>query len=258
MVAGPLQMLILARDSPFFETDMKERDSLFRDPQQIVDFAFDARVVEVFPDMIRRSIPGYDTIIPVSGLILADHLNDGDICYDLGCSLGATALAITQRLRDKRCRIIGIDNSQAMLEKARTLLKHPDVEFQQGDIRHFDFLPAHAAVMNFTLQFIPPEERPALLNSIYASLQPGALLLISEKIIWEDESEESYFNAIHQQYKMANGYSELEVSQKRAALEKVMIIDSLETHQKRLHQAGFSTVQIWFRCLNWASILAFK
>ena len=250
-------MPILARAGPF-NADMKERDSLFSDPQQIVDFAFDHRVVEVFPDMIRRSIPGYDTIIPVSGLIIADHLNDGDICYDLGCSLGATTLAITQRLGEKHCRIIGIDNSQAMLDKARTLLVHPDVEFRQGDIRQFDFLPARAVVMNFTLQFIPPKERALLVKNIHSSLQPGGLLLISEKIICSDDTEERYFKTIHQQYKKANGYSELEVSQKRSALEKVMIIDSLESHELRLRQAGFSTIQLWFRCLNWASILAFK
>jgi len=237
---------------------MTERDSLFRDPQQIVDFAFDQRVVEVFPDMIRRSIPGYDTIIPLSGLIIAEHLNDGDVCYDLGCSLGATTLAITQRLNEKRCRIIGIDNSQAMLDKARALIEHPDVDFQKGDIRHFDYKPAGAIVMNFTLQFVPPDERAALIARVYSSLQPGGLLLISEKITCSDDAQEGYFSLLHQKYKMANGYSELEVSQKRSALEKVMIIDQLSTHQKRLRNSGFAKIQVWFRCLNWTSILAFK
>lgn len=237
---------------------MKERDSLFRDPQQIVDFAFDQRVVEVFPDMIRRSIPGYDTIIPVSGLILANHLQDGDLCYDLGCSLGATTLSIAQRLKSKRCRIIGVDNSEAMLNKARILLDHPGVEFQQGDIRSIKLLPAQAVAMNFTLQFIPPEERTALLQKIYSCLNPGGLFLVSEKIQSAADGGESTFDSIHQQYKLANGYSELEVSQKRSALEKAMIIDSLETHRQRLQKAGFSTIQLWFRCLNWASLLAFK
>ncbi len=237
---------------------MKERDSLFRDPQQIVDFAFDQRVVDVFPDMIRRSIPGYDTIIPVSGLILANHLQDGDLCYDLGCSLGATTLAIAQRLDAKRCRIIGVDNSEAMLNKARKLLDHPGVEFQQGDIRAKQLLPAQAVAMNFTLQFIPPDERAALVKKIYACLKPGGLLLISEKIQSAADGGESNFESIHKQYKLANGYSDLEVSQKRSALEKVMITDSLEAHRQRLQQAGFTTIQLWFRCLNWASLLAFK
>ncbi|MBV1904455.1 MAG: carboxy-S-adenosyl-L-methionine synthase CmoA [Pseudomonadales bacterium] len=237
---------------------MTNRDSIFRDPQQIVDFAFDQRVVDVFPDMIRRSIPGYDTIISISGLMLAEHLKDSEICYDLGCSLGATTLAIAQRLGKKRCKLIAIDNSEAMLTKARKLLTHEAIELMMSDIRQVDLQPAGAVVMNFTLQFIAPKERLALIKKIYAALRPGGLLIISEKIHCSETAEEDYFNAIHAQYKMANGYTGLEVSQKRSALEKVMIIDDIETHQQRMNEAGFSDIKIWFRCLNWASILAVK
>ena len=85
----------------------------------IVDFAFDENVVAVFPDMIRRSVPGYETVVPLTGLMAARHLQHGDTAYDLGCSLGATTLAILQQVHHDDVRVIGVDNAPAMIEQAQ-------------------------------------------------------------------------------------------------------------------------------------------
>jgi tRNA (cmo5U34)-methyltransferase len=234
------------------------RDEVYRDRRnQIVDFVFDESVVAVFPDMIRRSVPGYETVIPLAGLIAARHVRPGGCCYDLGCSLGATALAILRQLDDPACRIIAVDNSAPMLDRARTLhASEARIEWLLADLRDVAIENADAVVMNYTLQFVPPPERLALLTRIRAGLKSTGVLIVSEKVRSNDAWLQTYNNEVHLAYKRANGYSELEVAQKRAALDNVMIPDAPEDHEARLHAAGFSNVQTWFSCLNWVSFLA--
>ena len=241
---------------------MTERDRVFRDPkQQIVDFVFDDEVAEVFPDMIRRSVPGYETIIPMTGLLAARHLDTLPVerrkAYDLGCSLGATTLAVLRQLGDGPASIVGVDSAGSMIERARTLVSDPRVSFLQADIRELELDAAGAVLLNFVLQFITPSERAALLDRVRRSVAPDGLVLVSEKLRFEDPEEQRFFDAGHLEFKRANGYSELEISQKRSALEKVMIIDSEARHRERFAAAGFSQTRKWFQCLNWVSYLVY-
>ncbi len=237
------------------------RDQVFRDPRsQIVDFVFDAQVAAVFPDMIRRSVPGYETLLPLTGLIAARHALPGSRCYDLGCSLGATSLALARALDAadiQDCPIIAIDNSADMLaEAARLLPDVPRIQWQQADITNLPLEAASVVVMNYTLQFVAPDARLPLLKRIWHALLPGGVLLLAEKIRFDDAALQDYMTELHLDFKRANGYSELEISQKRTALEQVMQPDSLATHQARLADAGFTTTTIWFQCLNWAGLIA--
>lgn len=234
------------------------RDEVFRQPRgQIVDFVFDETVAAAFPDMIRRSVPGYETVVPISGLIAARHARSGGNCYDLGCSLGATAVAILRQLETRDCRIIAVDNSQAMLDRAQTL--HGDearIEWVHADLRDVEIKNACAVVMNYTLQFVPSADRLPLLTRIRNNLDPSGVLIVSEKVRFGDAWRQNYFDHTHTAYKRANGYSALEVAQKRAALENVLLPDRLEDHEARFEAAGFSRVHEWFRCLNWVSYVA--
>lgn len=236
------------------------RDEVFRHPRaQIVDFVFDETVAAAFPDMIRRSVPGYETVVPISGLIAARHARSGGNCYDLGCSLGATAVAILRQLETPKCRIIAVDNSQAMLDRARTL--HGDdvrIEWVQADLRDVEIENACAVVMNYTLQFVPSADRLPLLTRIREGLDPSGVLIVSEKVRFGDEWCQDYFDHTHAAYKRSNGYSALEVAQKRAALENVLVPDRMEDHEARFEAAGFGRVHAWFRCLNWVSYVAMR
>ena len=113
-------------------------------------------------------------------------------------------------------------------------------------------------VLNFTLQFIEPAARMDLMKKIYTGLRPGGALLLSEKIAFSDEAEQQRMDALHIAFKKANGYSDLEISQKRSALENVLVPDTLEQHYQRLESAGFNSVDNWFRCINFISLLAVK
>lgn len=251
-------MLALPRRKQIQAKLLHMRDRVFSDPdRQIVDFAFDEEVVSVFPDMIRRSVPGYETMIPVTGLIAARHLGDAGLAYDLGCSLGATTLAILTNSAAPDIRVIGVDNANAMIEQARTLISDPRAHFVEADILEQSVEHADVVVLNLVLQFIDPAERASLLRRLHNEMNRGGMLLLSEKVASDDVSRHQFFDDTHLAWKRANGYSELEVSAKREALENVMRIDSEEAHVARLEGAGFSGVTQWYRCLNWASFIAF-
>ncbi len=229
------------------------RDEVYRQDQQIVDFAFTAEVAAVFPDMIRRSVPGYETIIPITGLMAARHLGATGTAYDLGCSLGATTLAILKQTDAPDIRVVGVDSSAPMVEGARAHISDPRARFVEADFRDVDLTGANVVILNLVLQFIDPADRLDALRGIRQNMAPDGLLLITEKVRHEDAELHRYYDETHLAWKRANGYSELEVSQKRSALENVMRIDTEEIHLQRFQDAGFTQAIQWFRCLNWAS-----
>ena len=233
------------------------KDNIYQQTQHhLVDFAFDQRVVNVFPDMIRRSVPGYELVVPLSGLMAARHIRAGDRVYDLGCSLGATTLAVLGQLGNKSCEILAVDQSASMLARARELVTDRRVQFIEANVTTLDLLPARVVLSNWLLQFIDPQRRLSLLTTIARSLHGGGQLLLAEKIRYEDPAIQFFMEDTHLAFKAANGYSDLEISQKRSALENVMIVDTESAHLERLHAAGFSKVTVWYRCLNWISFLA--
>lgn len=236
-----------------------DRDNLYSEPRTFVDdFVFDEAVATVFPDMINRSVPAYATIVRMTGILCQHYLQADTNCYDLGCSLGATTLAMEPVVTQRGGRLIAVDNSQAMLDKLRQRIEDsfPVIEPVLADIRDVDLDRASFIALNFTLQFVPPDERTGLLTRLRNSMLPGGCLVLSEKIRFDDETENRLQDELHTLFKRANGYSELEISQKRAALEKVLIRETVKQHQSRLLDAGFSHAHQWFQCFNFVSLIA--
>lgn len=243
--------------------DRTPQDQVYATPKSmIVDFAFDETVAKVFPDMIRRSVPGYETIITLTGLLAEQYAQPNSQCYDLGCSLGAATLAMRSRIQQPGCRIIAVDNAEAMTSRCQQHIQEAgegiEVDVICCDIQDVVIDNASVVVLNFTLQFIEPAARLTLMEKIYAGLRPGGALLLSEKIAFSNEAEQQRMDALHIAFKKANGYSDLEISQKRSALENILIPDTLEQHYERLQSVGFSSVDNWFRCINFVSLLAAK
>jgi len=239
------------------------KDSIYADKQGLVQgFRFDDKVTRVFADMIQRSVPGYGLTLQMIAVIAAQYAQKNSHLYDLGCSLGAATLAMRHGIQAEGCKIIGVDNSQAMLEKCLGYVKADDgdvpIVLKLADIENIAIENASIVVLNFTLQFIPVGEREALLSRIAAGLRQGGVLVLSEKVSFDDTGKNERQTQLHEVFKRSQGYSELEVSQKRQALENVLIPESLETHHARLKQAGFADSQTWFQCFNFASMLAFK
>ena len=207
-------------------TRVSESDRLFAQPQQrVADFVFNEDVVRVFPDMIKRSVPGYPTIVENIGVLGAQFAQPNSVLYDLGCSLGAVTQSLRRHVRNDGCRVIGVDNSHAMIERCSEYLHAQDAMYQE-------LLPVELALL------------------------PGGALILSEKLRFADAQEHALLTDLHIAFKRANGYSELEIAQKRSALENVMLPDTFEEHRERLLAAGFSRVSQWFQCLNFASMIA--
>ncbi|MBK1720485.1 carboxy-S-adenosyl-L-methionine synthase CmoA [Thiocystis violacea] len=239
-------------------------DDLFDRPLDRADgpirpFAFDADVARVFPDMVRRSVPGYAELVDLAGLIARRAARPGDRCYDLGCSLGAVTRSIL-RQTGPEVRLIAVDNAPAMIEglgaRLADLPGAERVEARCVDVQQVAIEQAALVVLNLTLQFIPPPDRLALLRRIRAGLIPGGALILAEKIAVPADRGGAWLTVLHEDFKRANGYSELAISRKRAALERVLIPDSIETHEQRLTTAGFAGSVRWFQSLNFVAWLA--
>jgi tRNA (cmo5U34)-methyltransferase len=246
---------------------MSEKDAIYATPHaSIAGFTFDENVVRVFPDMIQRSVPGYSTIIAMTGVLAERYAIPHTNCYDLGSSLGASTLSMRQHLETdfaaRACRIVAVDNSPAMIERCRELITrdmlHTPVDLQLDDICDTEIDNASVAVLNFTLQFVPLERREQLLSRIGANMHHGGVLVLSEKIRFEDEHLQQLNTDLYHTFKRANGYSDLEISQKRSALENVLLPETIAAHTERLRRAGFTSVDVWFQCFNFASLVAIR
>ncbi|MCK5918780.1 MAG: carboxy-S-adenosyl-L-methionine synthase CmoA [Cocleimonas sp.] len=240
-----------------------KQDRLFSIAKEsVTDFNFDAAVADVFPDMLRRSIPGYENIITMLGGLARGYAQDNTRVYDLGCSLGAATLSVHRHTRDLSLAHICVDNSAAMIKRCQSKLQRhmprASVELICDDIQNIQIENASVVLLNFTLQFLPKESRLRLLKTIYNGLLDGGVLILSEKLVFNDNEVNQQFIDWHHEFKRVNGYSDLEISQKRASIENVLIPDSFELHQQRLADAGFSQTLQWFQAFNFSSLIALK
>jgi tRNA (cmo5U34)-methyltransferase len=237
------------------------KDDIFSRPRdEPGPFRFDAAVARVFPDMVRRSVPAYEQLVTLSALIGRRFVQPRTSVYDLGCSLGAVTLALLDQVPDRSCKFVAVDSSSEMIvaleDRLRETLHEDRVGALCADAASLPIENASLVVLNLTLQFIPREQRLNLLERIRAGLVPGGALILSEKVRVADSQEQRVLTALHEDYKRAHGYSELEISRKREALEHVLIPEEPELHLERLREAGFTHCMCWFRCLNFVSFLA--
>jgi len=234
------------------------RDEIFRHPDAPDRFRFDETVAAVFADMIRRSVPGYDLTIEFIESVCRRHARPGTLLLDLGCSLGDAALAMARAAAGRGCRILAVDNSPAMLRRAKGRLAGWPVQAVCADIR--DLRPANVSVatLNFVLQFVSRRDRAALLARLAAAMRPGDALVLSEKTDPGRADTRRVLAALHEDFKRARGYSETEIVRKRRALAKVLIPEPLSTHRRRLKRAGFAHVVELCRGLSFVTLLAIR
>jgi tRNA (cmo5U34)-methyltransferase len=244
---------------------MNQKDRLFdTEIRKTGDFVFDDRVVSVFPDMINRSVPGYSLVVPMIGLLARQYAQDNSNLYDLGCSLGAASLAMRAAVRAKNARIWAVDNSPGMIRQLSSTLAEdddtglPEIRPLHQDILETPIENASVVVLNFTLQFVEPSMRNGLLEKIIEGLNSGGILILSEKISFDDPREQALQVHWHHEFKRAQGYSDLEIARKRDALENVMRPDSMQQHRNRLRDVGFKDVYQWFQGFNFVSMIAIR
>lgn len=233
------------------------KDEIFKKPLE-KQFEFDKSVASVFDDMVSRSVPFYTQNLKLI-VELIDHFapQNAKIC-DLGCSTASLLLALYEKRKD--FLLSGVDEANAMLEIAKNKCQAfgARVEFYQKNLDDFDFFANDVFIATYTLQFIRPPKRQELVDKIYQNLNENGMFVFSEKILYEDVKIAKKMIQIYEQYKLEQGYSKLEISSKREALENILIPYTQNENITMLKKAGFSKVESVFKWVNFETFIAFK
>lgn len=238
------------------------KDTLFKSAEAPAAFTFNHKVAEVFDDMLQRSVPTYQQVTELSAALLQPLLRKDDLVYDLGCSTGLALLQLASSLQQDDLHFIGLDNSEAMVAKAKVkaeMYQFPGrMDFQLADITTSQLQPCGAVLLNYTMQFIRPLARPPFLKNIHQALRPGGALIMAEKIISPNPQVNQLFIEQYHQFKRQQGYSELEIARKREALENILIPFSIEENKTLLLEAGFQACETFYQWCNFAAFMAVK
>ncbi|MEM6841491.1 MAG: carboxy-S-adenosyl-L-methionine synthase CmoA [Bacteroidota bacterium] len=240
----------------------EKTDQVFDQPNAMGDFKFGKKVVQVFDDMVSRSVPFYGEIQRMLTELVSDFAQPNQAVYDLGCSTGTTLLNLNPAI-DPSVRFVGIDESPEMLEQCRSNFE------QAGLTRDYDLVAADlnqgvrlesasVAIMCLTLQFIRPLYRERLVQDIYRQLNHDGCLIIVEKVLGDDSLFNRLFIEYYYDMKRRHNYSEMEISQKREALENVLIPYKLKENQSLLETTGFRYQETFFKWYNFCGIIAIK
>ena len=237
------------------------KDEIFKKPGSgKTPFEFNAQVAAVFDDMVARSVPFYKEVLQMSAELACEFYQPGTEIFDLGCSTGALAGNLLREFGDAAFSYTGIDNSADMIGRATAGFEAaaPRIRFRQGDITETEFTNASVVVSNYTFQFLRPLARQALLRKIFAALKHDGCLVLSEKCLEDSADVSRVFADRYHALKERNGYSKLEIAEKRDALENVLIPFRVNENIEMLREAGFNPVSIFFKAYNFASFLAVK
>jgi len=240
-----------------------KRDALFSDASSAVgDFNFGERTAEVFDDMLDRSIPMYRELQRMIGEVALEFAAEGTNVYDLGCSTGITLETLHLAVAPG-AKLVGFDYSVPMLERARQrfapLIESGRMRLDHADLNRGCVIEnASVVVLNLTLQFIRPLYRDSLMRQIVSGLNDNGVLILVEKVLAADSTINRLFIKFYYDMKRRNGYDEMEISQKREALENVLIPYRVDENVELLRRCGFREVETFFRWYNFCGFLALK
>ncbi len=233
-------------------------DNVFETPIE-KQFEFDEKVASVFDDMLDRSIPFYSNVISLICDVINSYVKDGNVVVDLGCSTANTLLSLNHKAGNK-LTLLGFDNSSAMLSQAQKKIEAygADIKLKNADILKLNIPKSDVVIANYMLQFVRPMQRVKLIENIYKSLKDDGIFIFSEKIIFEDKKLNKQMIDIYYNFKKLQGYSKFEISQKREALENVLVPYSEEENKKMVLNANFKSIETIFKWGNFATFLAKK
>ena len=240
------------------------KDKVFSQKKKDIEsFEFNEEVTNVFDDMITRSVPFYKEIHALILDIFSKIPTKGELIYDLGCSTGTTIQLLHRSLKESgdKPKFVGIDSSESMIKKCRGNLSHEkNLNFKliNEKIQDVELQSSKIIIMNYTLQFIPTKKRLPILKKIYKSLKKGGVFIMSEKIRPEFENVEEVITELYYDFKRRNGYSNLEIMQKREALEKVLTPNTIGQQKTLLKDAGFNSYDTIFQWYNFSSFIGIK
>lgn len=242
------------------------KDEIYKNKfNPVLPFRFNEEVADVFDDMVERSIPFYKEVQKIIVTLSLLYYQQDTLIYDLGCSTGTTLSLLAEAFDNKEyiMKAVGIDYSAPMAEKAREKLskgkhKNNEIRILHRDISDMEFEGSSVVILNYVLHFIEPQKREQLLNKIYNCLFPNSILIVSDKILQSNSDTGKTFAEIYCRYKKTNGYTDMEISLKRDALENILIPCTIEKEENLFRSAGFKNIDILFSWLNFTSFVLLK
>ena len=242
---------------------MAKRDNIFKaSNSNDLPFSFNEEVTEVFEDMIDRSVPGYKSSLKLIENLGKIYYQNNSSCYDLGCSLGASTLSLLKAVGEKEGQIFAVDNSKAMISncnlKFKNLTDSNKLDFINQDLEVIEIKDASVVVINYVLQFIESSKREELLEKVFCGMKKNGLLILSEKTHFDNKYRNQTLFNLHHSFKFKNGYTKMEISRKRDALEGVLITDLEKDHRQRLIKIGFREIRKVMSNLNFLTLIAQK
>ncbi len=244
-------------------SDEKLKDKIFEHDHNVADFVFDKSVASVFDDMVSRSVPFYIETQMMALRLACHFVRSKTNIYDLGCSTGTVLGELAEMVPDSSVGLIGIDNSDSMLKQAQEKLSKmssPErVELRNDDLSgDIEIKNASVVIMNYTLQFIRPLQREALVQKIYDGLCKNGCLILVEKVLGNDSLFNRLYIELYYEYKRKQGYSETEIAKKREALENILVPYRIDENMDMLKKCGFSSVDIFYKWYNFAGFIAVR
>lgn len=255
-------MIQMAEEALVAGEKARSKDEVFREVETVADFTFGEKVASVFDDMLDRSVPFYQEIQRMIAEMATDFAVEGTNIYDLGCSTGNTLLNLDP-LVPKGVKFVGVDYSEEMLKRCRQKLAEHGFRHEHelicGDLNHGVCVQnASMVLMVLTLQFVRPLYRDTLIKSILQGLNENGCLILVEKVLGEDSVFNRLFIKYYYDMKKRHGYSEMEISKKREALENVLVPYKLMENREMLLRAGFRYCDVFFKWYNFCGMIALK
>ncbi len=238
-------------------------DNIFKDQKkQADDFSFNKSVVTVFDDMVTRSVPFYLEIQRMMTELAKDFAVPGTKVYDLGCSTGTTLINFDKVLPET-VEFVGMDNSEEMLKKCDNNFKTVGIKRKYSLVNQdlnsgIQIENASVVVLCLTLQFVRPLYRDRLVQDIYNQMNDNACLILIEKVLGEDSLFNRLFIKYYYDFKRRNNYDDIEIAQKREALENVLIPYKLMENREMLLSKGFKYCETFFKWYNFSGMIAVK
>jgi tRNA (cmo5U34)-methyltransferase len=225
-------------------------------------WTFDDDVTAAFDDMLRRSIPDYETMRAACVDIACKFVRPRTAVVDLGCSRGEAMSELIRRYGLDN-HFVGVEVSEPMLQTCRERFAHEInagyVAIESLDLRsEYPQVQASVTLCVLTLQFTPIEYRLQILKRIYDHTLPGGALILVEKIIGSTATLDQLMVETYYRLKSEHGYSQDQIERKRLSLEGVLVPVTADWNREMLRSAGFTEIDAFWRWFNFAGWVAVK
>lgn len=224
------------------------------------EWNFGGQVATEFGEHVRRSIPSYEAGHALVCQISDFFVHDDSVGYEIGTSQGELLAELAERhMNHVKARWVGLDVEPDMVREARARVDHlPNATVEEIDVVDYEFQKTDFVVSYYTLQFVAPKHRQAIIDNIYDSLNWGGAFVWFEKVRGSDARFQDMLTLLYHDFKLAQGFSPNEIMAKSRSLKGVLEPFSTEANLAFLERAGFTDTMHVFKYLSFEGLVAIK